>query len=235
VLSPRWRKTSRAAAGLALVAAVAFAGCDLNENADLDRGRQLFIAKCGRCHTLTQAGTNAEIGPNLDAAFMAARAEGNDADTIEGVVQSQIENPRPASPENTNVYMPAELVTGQDAENVAAYVASVAGVPGIKPPQFAGGAGGQIFGENGCGSCHTLEAAGPDAAGTIGPNLDQELPGQSAKEIEESITDPSAQIVPGFQDVMPQTFGTQITPEDLKTLIDFLMTCSGDPQNKACQ
>jgi cytochrome c2 len=225
VRSPRWRKTSRAAAGLALVAAVAFAGCDLNEDADLERGRNLFIAKCGTCHTLTEAGTTAEIGPNLDASFMAARSEGNDADTIEGVVQSQIENPRPADPDDVNTYMPAELVTGQDAENVAAYVASVAGIPGIKPPS------GQLFAQ--CASCHTLEAAG--ATGTVGPDLDQELPGQSAKEIEDSIVDPNAKITPGFQaDTMPQTFGTSIAPPDLMKLVDFLMNCAGAPQNKGC-
>ena len=232
--SPRWRKTSRAAAGLALVAAVVFGGCDLNEDADLERGRNLFLAKCGTCHTLAEAGSTAEIGPNLDAAFAAARAEGNDADTIEGVVQSQIENPRPAEPDDTNTYMPAELVTGQDAENVAAYVASVAGIPGIKPPTAPGGPGGQVFAQNGCGSCHTLEAAG--TTGTVGPDLDQNLPGQSAKEIEESIVDPNADVVSGFQpDVMPQVYGSQIAPEGLQDLIEFLMTCAGDPQNKACQ
>ena len=35
-------------------------------------------------------------------------------------------------------------------------------------------AGESIFAENGCGSCHTLEAAG--ASGTIGPNLDEAQP-----------------------------------------------------------
>ena len=60
-----------------------------------------------------------------------------DQDTIEGVVQSQIENPRTISEDNPNydwTFMPADLVTGKDAEDVAAYVASVAGVPGIEPP-----------------------------------------------------------------------------------------------------
>ena len=35
-------------------------------------------------------------------------------------------------------------------------------------------AGESIFAENGCGSCHTLEAAG--ASGSIGPNLDESQP-----------------------------------------------------------
>lgn len=234
MLSPRWRKSSRVAAGLALVAVAALAGCDVQEDADLDRGRELFSAKCGTCHALAEAGTTAEIGPDLDAAFAAARAEGNDADTIEGVVQSQIENPRPADPDQTNIYMPANLVTGQDAEDVAAYVGSVAGIPGIEPPQAPGGPGGQVFANNGCGSCHTLEAAG--ASGTIGPDLDAELPGQSAAEIEESVVDPDAQITQGFSGgVMPPNYGAEITPEDIRALVDFLMTCAGDPQNPDCE
>jgi mono/diheme cytochrome c family protein len=234
VLSPRWRKTSRVAAGLALVAVVALTGCDVNESADLERGRDLFGARCGTCHALAEAGTTADIGPDLDAAFAAARAEGNDADTIEGVVQSQIENPRPANPEQTNIYMPAELVTGQDAEDVAAYVASVAGIPGIEPPEAPGGPGGQVFADNGCGSCHTLQAAG--TTGTIGPDLDQNLPGQSAQQIEDSITDPDADVVSGFPaGTMPANYGTLITPEEIDALVEFLMTCADDPENPDCQ
>jgi cytochrome c2 len=236
VASPRNRRrhrTKAAALGLALAAVVGVAGCDLQEDADLERGRDLFVAKCGTCHTLAEAATTAEVGPNLDAAFATARAQGNDQDTIEGVVQSQIENPRPASPEQTNVYMPPELVSGQDAENVAAYVASVAGVPGIEPPQAPGGPGGQVFANNGCGSCHTLEAAG--STGTVGPNLDEELPGQDSKQVEESIVDPNAEIVQGFPpDTMPSTYETSIPPDDLKLLVDFLVTCAGDPESKDC-
>lgn len=225
----RWKL---AVTGIVVAVAVTVAGCDLQEDADLERGRDLFVAKCGTCHQLAEAATTAEVGPNLDASFAAARADGNDQDTIEGVVQSQIENPRPAEPEQTNIYMPAELVTGEDAENVAAYVASVAGVPGIKPPTAPGGEGGQVFANNGCGSCHTLQAAG--SSGNVGPNLDEELPGQAEGMIEESIVDPSAKIVEGFNPVMPQNYGSTIPPEDLKLLVEFLMTCAGDPEAKGC-
>jgi mono/diheme cytochrome c family protein len=124
------------ATALAAAGVVALAGCDLQENANVDKGQQLFTQKCGSCHTLTGAGTNGEVGPNLDYAFKQARANGMDQDTIEGVVTSQISNPRPASPQQVDIYMPADLVTGQDADDVAAYVASVAGLPGIKPPVF---------------------------------------------------------------------------------------------------
>jgi mono/diheme cytochrome c family protein len=210
----------------AAVALLALPGCDLQENADVDNGRQLFIDNCGTCHALTEAGTQAEIGPNLDAAFREARADGMDQDTIEGVVTSQIENPRVTDPDDP-AYMPAELVTGEDADDVAAYVASVAGVPGIKPPIPPDAPpGAQVFLAQGCSSCHTLAAAG--ATGAVGPNLDETLPGQSPSEVEESIVDPDAKLAQGFgAGIMPATYGQDLTPQELKQLVDFLVSSAG--------
>ncbi|MBA2476135.1 MAG: cytochrome c [Actinobacteria bacterium] len=81
--------------------------------------------------------------------------------------------------------MPADLVTGGDADAVASYVAAVAGKP-VKGGAAAGkgeGAGGGagastdgkgIFGSAGCGGCHTLADAG--SQGNVGPNLDEAKP-----------------------------------------------------------
>ena len=221
------RPRAKAAGLLSLgVAAVAlFSGCDANENADTDKGRDLFIAKCGECHYLSEAGTTGNLGPDLDAAFAASRNAGMDQDTIEGVVTDQISHPRQTDPADPS-YMPPDLVTGQDADDVAAYVASVAGVPGIEPPTVPGGPGGQVFASNGCGSCHTLAIAG--SAGAVGPNLDEELPGQSKAEIEESIVDPNKVIVQGFQpNVMPTNYSTTIDQQEIKDLVDFLYENSG--------
>jgi mono/diheme cytochrome c family protein len=210
------------AGALAAAALAALTGCDLQENADKERGEQLFTQKCGSCHALTAAGTNADIGPDLDRAFAASRAAGMDQDTIEGVVEGQIANPRPASPEDVEVYMPANLVEGDDARDVAAYIASVAGVPGIKPPEFIAP---EFFATN-CGGCHTLGAAG--TTGTIGPNLDEVLAGQSPDQISESITNPSGQVTPGFQPgVMPENYGSTLQPEQLQQLVDFLAQSIG--------
>jgi mono/diheme cytochrome c family protein len=203
-------------------------GCDLNENADVDNGRQLFVTKCGTCHTLKEAATSAVIGPDLDAAFAAARESGMDDDTIEGVVLDQIDHPRETDPGDP-AYMPPGIVTGSDAKDVATYVASVAGVPGIEPPQSAGGPGGQVFADNGGGACHTLAAA--ETVGTTGPNLDDELPGQSKAKIEQDIVDPNAVITQGFQSgVMPENFGDTIESKDLKLLVDFLYENAGKSQ-----
>jgi mono/diheme cytochrome c family protein len=213
-----------AAAGL-----IAFAGCDTNENADLERGRDLFLGagQCSQCHALAEAGSGATVGPDLDAAFADARASGMDNDTIEGVVQAQIANPRTVeegNPEYDQTFMPADLVTGQDAEDVAAYVGSVAGVPGAQPPPL--GTPEEVFVEK-CGSCHTLQAAG--TAGTVGPDLDEVLPGMSAKEIEQSIVDPDAKIAQGYgAGVMPQNFEQQLAQDNaLQDMVQYLIQSVG--------
>jgi mono/diheme cytochrome c family protein len=118
--------------------------------------------------------------------------------------------------------MPPELVTGQDAEDVATYVGSVAGVPGAKPPQLDPP---QLFAEK-CGICHALKAAGTSA--TTGPDLDEALAGKDEAFIHESIVDPDKEIAPGFQaGIMPQDFETTLSPEDLKGLVDYLLQSVG--------
>jgi ubiquinol-cytochrome c reductase cytochrome c subunit len=209
--------------GTAIIAVIS--GCDAKENADTEKGRDLFIANCGTCHALKEAGSTSTVGPDLDASFAAARAAGMDQDTFEGVVSAQIEQPRFNTDEQDPTYMPAKILEGQEAEDVAAYVASVAGVPGIEPLLAAGGPGGQIFANNGCGACHTLGVS--ESTGNVGPNLDEELPGQSPDMIRESIIAPGVEIVDGFDNVMPENYEDSIPPADLDKLVNYLATCAG--------
>lgn len=208
---------------LAALAAIALpaSGCGTS-SADTARGRVLFIQKCGTCHTMAEAGTTAQIGPNLDDAFAAARAAGEGGDTVEGVVKAQVEFPRPSN-DDPAVSMPADVVTGQDLEDVAAYVGLYAGVPGAAPPKVPGGPGAQVFANNGCGGCHTLAAA--KSGGVTGPDLDEVLPGQSAAMINESIVDPNAHLAKGYPaNVMPANFGTIINPKELEQLVEYLIS-----------
>jgi plastocyanin len=101
------------------------AGCGGTSSNDSDvvAGKQMFVKKCGSCHTLNRAGTKGTTGPNLDQAFQRAEKDGFGETAIRGVVKKQIEYPN-RSPELGGI-MPAKLVTGQDADNVAAYVAMV--------------------------------------------------------------------------------------------------------------
>lgn len=219
---PKPPKPTRLPLALATLAAIALSasGCGTS-SANVARGGILFTQKCGTCHTLAKAGTTAQTGPNLDDAFAAARAAGETGDTIEGIVKAQVEYPRPSNA-NPAVSMPADVVTGRDLEDVAAYVGRYAGVPGAAPPKAQGGPGAQVFAGNGCGGCHTLGAAG--AGGAIGPNLDEVLPGQSATMIKESIVDPNAKVAKGFPaSVMPANFGTLLSPTELEQLTEYLI------------
>lgn len=219
---------------LALVALLALvviaSGCGTT-SADTSRGRTLFRQKCGVCHTLAQAGTTAQVGPNLDDAFAAARANGNDSETIEGVVRAQVEFPRESNGD-PRVSMPADVVTGQDLDDVAAYVGEWAGVPGAEPPQVPGGPGAQVFANNGCGTCHTLKAAG--SGGVTGPPLEKSLlPGTTEAEIHEMIVEPNAEIAKGYPpNVMPQNFGQMLTPKELEDLVAYLFenSAAGESQ-----
>ena len=96
-------------------------------------------------------------------------------------------------------------------------------------PQLTGDAlGAQLFvsgkpdtGAIGCGSCHTMKAAG--TSGTIGPNLDKELTADPASAARESIVDPNKEIVPGYSaNVMPTNYGTALTKEELDALVNYV-------------
>ncbi len=113
----------------ALVGAVALlfglAGCDVKHpTANVVRGKQLFVAKCGACHTLSHAQTQGTVGPNLDDAFRQDRADGVKGAAIQGLVDGWIRYP------NIQGVMPGMLYKGQQAQDVAAYVALVAAQPG---------------------------------------------------------------------------------------------------------
>lgn len=114
-------------AGLAtagLVLALLASGCGFKQESDPVVGKGLFTQKCGSCHVLNRAGTKGVQGPNLDQAFGPARSKGFGERTVAGIVRQQIAFAR------RDGIMPKNIVTGQDAHDVAAYVAEVAGQPG---------------------------------------------------------------------------------------------------------
>ena len=177
---------------LGLVAALGLAACGdtvgySNGTGDKIRGKELFTKGCGSCHTLADAGTTGKIGPNLDYAFVQSRIDGLGEETILQVVRGQIAYPV-TTPSTGAPGMPANIYEGQDAEDVASYVASVAGLDAEgnpinpanppKPTPPGGGTDGKaIFASAGCSGCHTLAAAG--ASGTVGPNLDDAKPSKA--------------------------------------------------------
>ncbi len=99
-----------------------------------------------------------------------------------------------------------------------------------KPPPSSGPVDAKALFATNCASCHTLSAAG--ATGTIGPDLDNVAAdatkygnGASAEDyVKESIVDPDKVIVSGFQpNVMPATFGSSLTSEEIDALVQFIL------------
>ena len=226
-------------AGMAVL--VLLGGCSLKHpTANVVRGKELFVEKCGACHTLAHAATTGTIGPNLDDAFLADRQAGFKNHGIQGLVDFWIQYP------DSEGVMPPMLYKGQDAQDVAAYVAAVAAVPGQDTGALAqAGAvsgttpadGKMVFtGVGGCSSCHTLAAA--SATGTVGPNLDMRLKSDCALPastkirgssladcIHTAIIKPYAFIPSGYSaGVMPPNFATKLTGSEITALVNFIQS-----------
>jgi mono/diheme cytochrome c family protein len=221
---------------------VSLGGCALKHaTSNLVTGKQLFAANCGSCHTLAHANTTGSVGPNLDDSFRQDRIDGVKGASIEGLVNYWIQFP------NTQGRMPAMLVKGQDAQDVAAYVAAVAAEPGhdtgalasavaVKVPVTPASGKTVFTGVGSCGSCHTLAAAG--TTGTVGPNLDQRLKSDCALPasqkirggtledcIHKAIIDPYAYIPSGYTSgIMPSNFAKTLSPTQIQALVAFLST-----------
>ena len=125
------------AAGATALFAAGGCGVQVKEgHGDLVTGKKLFVQKCGSCHILNRANAKGTTGPNLDQAFQRALKDGFKRDTIRSVTHGQILYP------NLRGVMPAKLVTGTDAEDVAAYVGYAAARPGKDESALATAVGG---------------------------------------------------------------------------------------------
>jgi mono/diheme cytochrome c family protein len=214
---------------LAVVGAFELAACGdtvgySEGTGDRIRGKELFVKGCGSCHELADAGTSAQIGPNLDLAFVQSRLDGLGETTIQQVVRGQIAYPV-VDPPTEIPGMPADIYVGQDAEDVATYVASVAGLdrsgkpidptnPPKPTPPDGGDDGESIFASAGCGGCHILAAAGSN--GTVGPNLDEAKP---TKEL-------AVDRVTNGQGAMP-SFKGQLSEEQIQAVATYVAENAG--------
>lgn len=224
-------RTAGSAFLAALIVAIA-SGCGTGgptHGGNASAGRKLFLgdARCGSCHTLKDAGSRGTVGPNLDDAFAESRAEGFKMSAIENVVRDQIRYPTSVSG------MPANLVKGTQADDVAAYVALCAAstdkqaCPGIA----ATGKGGQgLYASLGCQGCHSLDGSkstGPTFKGLYGSKV-QLTNGKTVtadeKYLLDSIMDPDLDIVKGYQPgVMTSVIKKGQVPKDqAQQLVDFI-------------
>ena len=221
-----------------MLVAVAFvlAGCGgattSREGADLSRGKELFTAKCGGCHTLADAGTRSDIGPDLDNAFGYAREQTFDESTIFEVTLEQMRIPAPPMPDFDEEGSKNRLNEDQLVD-VAAYVARCAGTEIAAEVEgtgctgaAAGGGGGEagggtpeeqgksLFTSSGCAGCHTLADAG--ASGETAPNLDDAKP--SLREASEQITNGGGGM-PAYKD--------QLSEKQIEALAKYVSSVAG--------
>ena len=134
---------------LAAIFAGLASGCELKDDGDnLVNGKALFVDRCSQCHALARADAKGVVGPDLDQAWQQSERDGLGRSTYEGLVHQQILEPN-RYPQNDPVtgkplpLMPAKLVTGEDAQDVAAYVAMAAAAPGEDPGRLADAVGGE--------------------------------------------------------------------------------------------
>jgi mono/diheme cytochrome c family protein len=232
------------AAVLICATALLAAGCGTGgivKGGDPAKGGTLFVKgangkpSCASCHTLKTAGAKGVVGPNLDDAFAYDRQQGYKESTITQVVRDQIEI--------AGGRMPANLVTGAAADDVAAYVAACAGVEnppanckvtGAAGPALPGlaGKGQKLYASLSCVSCHTTDGSkgtGPSFKGLFGRST-KLTTGQTVTAnmayLLESIRDPDKQIVQGYS---PGIMSSSIKPgsvstADAKALIAFIKT-----------
>jgi mono/diheme cytochrome c family protein len=97
---------------------------------ELETGQELFDVNCGSCHTLYAAGTDGNFGPNLD--FLLAPAGPPTGPTAEATIRgtkSRVLNAISQGIDSTTTpgRMPAGILSGRQAEEVAEFVAQTAG------------------------------------------------------------------------------------------------------------
>ena len=169
--------------------------------AEIDEGRRLYDANCGRCHNDDGAGvTGIELFKQIKRA--------NSDEDIAKLIQNGI----------PGTSMPPHAFTQPQALSVVAYLRSMVGVtPAARPGAPAAGRGASaasggdpargrmiFMGTGGCTTCHRAEGTG----GTTGPNLSAigaprggrgfAAPVDPAA-IERAILDPDADIAPAFR------------------------------------
>jgi mono/diheme cytochrome c family protein len=209
----------------------------------IERGAHSFAQYCYGCHGYNGQGAIVP-GQGVMAANLTTRRATGDRDDdrktydfiTKTIARGRPNTPMPAwglrdggSLNDEEISEIATFIMFGDWGEVPGLVAAGAPTPDV--PQ-AGGTGDvlarSLFVSKGCVACHTISEI-PLARGNIGPNLSNlgheaptMKPGMDAKAyITESILQPDAFLVPGFQNLMP-SFRGQLTEDELDALVDYL-------------
>jgi len=123
--------------------------------------------------------------------------------------------------------LPAFLAACGGVKTVSPLPQTVEGkLPTTTQPTGDPAAGKQLFSAQGCGACHTYQPAA--STGKVGPDLDHlSADAQKANRgplpdyVHESIVDPNAYVVPGFQQGVMPSFAS-LSPQQVADLVAFL-------------
>lgn len=97
---------------------------------DLKEGQALFQINCGNCHTLYAAGTDGNFAPNLDELLApSGPPEGEGAETTIKATTKRVLNAIDEGVDSSTTpgRMPPGILNGEQAEEVAEFVATTAG------------------------------------------------------------------------------------------------------------
>jgi mono/diheme cytochrome c family protein len=166
--------------------------------------------------------------PIVIAALLVTGCGGDSVGTTPGPELTEAANPpTTTTPAPTTTSPPSTTTTPATSETTPTTSTPAPATNTTTTPSAATAAAGKkIFTSQGCGACHTLSEAG--ASGTVGPDLDQVLKGQSTAFITESIVKPNAEIAKGYSaGIMPQDFGQKLSKQEISQLVDFLAKSTG--------
>jgi len=177
---------------LVLISAVASA-----QTSDLEKGRQLFLGMCSRCHGLTGAGGE---GPNLNRPVLTNAPDDN---ALREVIRDGI--PDRGMPR-------IRRFTDSELTAMVVFVRSLGRSAGAAATGNAAN-GKAVYQRQGCSSCHTIAGAG----GILGPELSDIGAHRAPDYLRQSIVEPAAALprgvmpVPGrgFDEFLPVRVVTQ--------------------------
>jgi putative heme-binding domain-containing protein len=144
---------------------------------DIEDGGLLFRNTCVGCH-----GPDGNLVPGIDLAHMKLRRASND-DQMVAIIRNGI----------PGTAMPPSSVTEFQAGTIVAYLHSIGNTAGGAASSGDTARGKAVFeGKGGCTGCHRIRGQGSRS----GPDLSDVGAYRRAPEIEKSILDPDAEILP---------------------------------------
>lgn len=144
---------------------------------DVEDGRRLYVANCAVCH-----GPEGESVPSVELDHGKFR-HGSSDDDLAGIIRKGI----------PGTAMPPHAFTAFQARSVVAYLRYMAASPSRGPVSTGDAVHGKaVFESKGCLSCHRVHGNGA----RLGPELTEIGSLRRAAELERSVLEPDAEVLP---------------------------------------